>query len=69
MAQIELSDEQYARLRAAAVAKGLTPIGWIIAALLEDDARHREQGTSVLSDERRAGLIERLGLERVDSDR
>ena len=65
MPSIELPDEQYERLVQAAVARGLSPVGWIIATVLDSDTERRESGEAgFLSDDDRAYLTERLGQER-----
>lgn len=65
MRSIELPDEQYERLVQAAVARGLSPVGWIIATVLNSDTERRESGgAGFLSDEDRAYLTERLEQER-----
>ena len=67
MPQIELTDEQYARLEEAATAKGLTPVGWIIATVLDSDAERRDaEGEGFLSDSDRIYLVELLEQERLD---
>lgn len=67
MRSIELPDEQYARLVQAAVARGLSPVGWIIATLLDSDMERRESGgAGFLSDDDRAYLTERLKEERQE---
>ena len=65
MPSIELPDEQYERLVQAAAARGLSPVGWIIATILDSDAERREGGgAGFLSDDDRAYLTERLKQER-----
>lgn len=65
MARIELSDEQYARRVEAAAAIGLTPVGWIIAAVLDSDTARREsEGAGFLSDCDRTYLAEQRQQER-----
>jgi hypothetical protein len=62
---IELPDEQYARLVQAAAARGLSPVGWILATVLDSDTERRESGgAGFLPDDDRAYLTERLEQER-----